>query len=406
MIGQFSWVAIGRIVAALIQMATLAITAVWLGPTDFGILSAVLAVAIIPQALLDLGIPTFVLQVRASGKDPQLLRYALTVNGSTSLLLMLVSALALTGLGMFVSPIFFAMLPLAVWIGAERNVEVWLGIALADGDARLNVTFLVGRRIAALALMLGAYFLGSGPIFAYSISLAFTSAVASIWARRLLTARVEVPVREKRRLKELLAVTGPYWIHSTATQVRNIDTALVALIANPAQAGYYAVASRLTGPMRILPTSLAAVVLPRVARENGRVGRKLTLLIVFTLFAMSLLYAALAVVAPWAVETFLGQPYLPSVVPVQIVCAGLILGAVASLIAAVLQGMGQSRIVAVASVVASITCVVAIALGTIWWEAAGAAVGLVSSFAVQVLLMGGALIWLQARGSTTGRSPG
>lgn len=398
MIRQFSWVAIGRIVAAMVQMVTLALVAVWLGPADFGVLAAVLALAVVPQTLLDLGIPTYVLKARAAREDPEMLQFALRVNGATSALLSAVSAAALLLLGTFISPLLLMMLPLAVWVGAERNVEVWMGVALADGDAQLNVTFLVGRRLFGLALMLVTFLIGVPPVLSFAIALASSSLIAVIFAQALLRPRVRVRPRGHRSIAGLVHLTAPFWVHSAATQVRNLDTALVALIADPTQAGYYAVASRLTGPLRILPTSLAAVLLPRISKANGRIDRSLGLTVIATLFAMTMIYISIAIAAPWAVATFLGAAYLPSIVPIQIVCVGLVLGAAASLLAAILQAKGRQRFVASASVAASLVCLVAIVIGTYLAGAAGAAVGLVSSFAVQVCLMGGLLIVKRIRG--------
>lgn len=375
----------GRILAALIQMLSLALFANWVSPGTFGIVASVTAIAVIPQNLFDFGISTYIVRHRAADPTDGTVTFALRVSGRISVLLAAVSLLALSVLGLWIDPVFASLLPLALWVGAERNAEVWMGIALADGDTKLSVVSLLGRRLGSLILLLTIQYFTSLPELAYSVSLGLTSVIAAVAGRRLLRPRL--PRSREMTLRSLVATTWPYWLHSTATQIRNVDTALVALVASPTQAGFYAVASRLTNPLRILPSSLAAVVLPGIARTQGVVNKRTAIVIAAMIGSMAVLYSLIAVLVPWVVPVLLGDVYEQANTPIQIVCFGLVFGAAASILASVLQAKGFGKAVSFSSLAASLFCVPAITVGSIYFGAAGAALGLVSSFAVQTVAL-------------------
>ncbi|MET3932810.1 lipopolysaccharide biosynthesis protein [Arthrobacter sp. OAP107] len=385
MLGSFSWLAGGRILSALIQMLSLGLFANWVSPSTFGIVASVTAIAVIPQNLFDFGISTYIVRHRAADPNDGTVTFALRISGRISILLGVAFIVTLGVLGLWIDPLYAWLLPLALWVGAERNAEVWMGIALADGDAKLSVASLLGRRIGSLMLLVTIQYFTSLPELAYSVSLGMTSLVAAAVGRHILRPRL--PRRRRMTLRSLIATTWPYWLHSTATQVRNVDTALVAVFASPAQAGFYAVASRLTNPLRILPSSLAAVVLPAVARTQGVVNKRTAVVIAYMIGSMAAFYCLIAVLVPWVVPLVLGDVYSSAVTPIQIVCFGLVFGASASILASLLQAKGFAKAVSFSSLAASLFCVPAITLGSVYWGAAGAAIGLVSSFAVQTLAL-------------------
>lgn len=388
----------GRIVAAFLQLATLLTFASWVTPGIFGIVSSVVAFAIIPQALFDFGIATYVIRHRAASVEDGSVSYALRLSNFISIVLSILAISAFVLLGLVLNPLFFWLIPLAVWVGAERNADIWLGVALADGDAHLNVVSLVGRRFASFLIMLTLFVRGVEPVLAFTCALAVSSTLAALIGQRKLRARLPPPVA--LGLLPLIRLTWPYWLHSTATQVRNVDTAIVLLVTTPVQAGLYAVASRLTGPLRILPVSLAAVVLPDVARSKGALTPNLVRGIFLMIGAMSAFYVIAGFTAPYLFEVLLSADYFMAIPAIQVVCYGLIFGAVASILASVLQARGYQRKVAASSVITSLYCVPAIAFGANNWGSVGAAVALVSSFSLQAALLLISLIRALRGGST------
>lgn len=386
MIRQFSWVASGRVIAAVLQMVSLGMAAAWLGPRDFGLLAAVLGVAVIPQTVLDFGISTYVTRTRAADPVSPTVKYALRINNRSSLVLATLFGAGVAAAAQFGDPVFWLMLPLAVWVGSQRNADVWAGVALADGDAHVNVISLVGRRLLTIIIQLLFFGAGASALLGFSIGSAVGAGVSAVYVRANVYPRLPRELADIS-LKRLLRLTWPYWLHSAATQVRNLDTALVALIASPLAAGMYAVASRLTGPLRILPLSLATVLLPGLTRTGGQITAKVRRGLFLVTALLAVFYILLAVSAAWLVPAILGEEYANAVLPVQIVCLGLVFGAIASLLASVLQARGQARSVGYISLSTAVICMVTIALGAGAWGAVGASLGLVASFALQAAMM-------------------
>lgn len=385
MIKQFTWVTGGRIGAALIQAAMLILAALVLAPSGFGELSAALALAVLPQTIADFGITTFVLRQRAADRADARIGEALWINDRASAVAGALYALAVLLYSAAMGHEYLALLPLAIWLATEKNADVWSSVLIADRDARMNVALLVLRRGLALGLFLGLVASHVDAVLAFTSSYAIASSIGAslthVVVKRRIAARTQLGVRA------LLRSTGPYWVHTMATQARNLDTAIVAWIGGPFQAGLYAVASRLTNPLRILPTSLVAVAIPHIASSGGVVERKLRWLLGAVLVGMSAIYISIVLLAPWAVPAVLGDEYSPAVVPVQIVCIGLIFGAAASLTAGVLQAKGRQRLVGRASASTSAYCVGSIVLLSNLYGATGAALALASSFFFQTVFM-------------------
>jgi O-antigen/teichoic acid export membrane protein len=98
---------------------------------------------------------------------------------------------------------------------------------------------------------------------------------------------------------------------------------------------------------------------------------------------MSLFYFAVMVAVPWGVPLLLGKQYIPAVPVVQVVVGGLAFAALASVVAAILQGLGRTRYVAGAAIAMSVVCIAFVTIGSLQSGAIGAAWGLALSFAIQ-----------------------
>ncbi|MCP2047856.1 UNVERIFIED_ORG: O-antigen/teichoic acid export membrane protein [Paenarthrobacter nicotinovorans] len=384
--GQFVWVSAGRVLGALLQTITFVLVARNAGPEEFGLLGAAFGIATVIQTGFDFGLSTLIVRERATEKHNPIVTDALRLADANALYLSGASALLLLGAGLLLNPAFFLMLPLAVWVGAERQADTWLGVPLADGDAKVNTANLVLRRTAALGLYSALVALGVSAILAFSLSLAAASLASSVAVRRYVSGLITVRRIEHGR-KHILSVARPYWINSLGTQARNLDSAIVSAIAGPFQAGLYGVASRTTGPMRILSTSLATVILPAAAKASPRGIRRLISLTLGVCLSLGILYSAIILVAPWLVITFLGSAYSQAVVPIQLAVGGLVFAAGASLFGSILQGVGRQRFVARTAVGTTVVCLIGASVGALQFGAIGAATGLAASFTFQALIL-------------------
>lgn len=354
-------------------------------PAEFGLLASVLGIATVVQTLLDMGVSTFTTRERAADPDSGAVTTALRFNARTSIAMGALSALSLAILGVFVRPEFLYMLPLSIWISAERTADVRLTVSFADGDVRINVFNLVGRRILATAGFLALTASAIDGLLAYSIAVALAAFVSSLFAGSYVRRHVNAPPSISYR--ELIRASWPYWLHSVSTQLRNLDAAVTAVFAGATQAGYFSVASRLTSPLRILPTTLSSVLLPAAARSSGSKAslRSLTKLTLVALATSTLFFGVVVVIAPWAIGTFLDDTYAASTPAVIIVVLGLPFAAATSLFSSLLQGAGRKHFVATVSTASSLICLGLVVVGAISWGAIGAASALTLTFVLQAI---------------------
>lgn len=383
---QFAWVSIGRLMGALIQAATMLLLARDLGPHGFGIFSAVFGTVIVFQAALDLGIATMIVKERAANPDSPVIHAALRVTDRMAFAITGAVGLPILVLGGIFDSFFYTLLPLAVWAACERHTETWLSVPLADGDARINTQNLLVRRTVTALLYIGAVLVGIDPALAFSTSMSLTAIISLIVIRKIVLARI-VPASEPLAFSKIVQSSWPYWINSLGTQARNLDTLVVSTVAGASQAGFYAATSRATGPLRILSTSLATVLLPASASTGRKQLRGLFRIIWAMTIICGLIYGSLIVFVPTVVELFLGDVYQGAVLPLQIVLAGLVFAALSSLFTSLLQGAGLQYFVAKTAVATTSVCLVFVGIGALTAGAVGAAIALSFSFVFQSAIL-------------------
>lgn len=380
---QFSWILIGRLVGALVQAGSMALLARWIGPAEFGLFASVYGFAIITQTVMDFGLATSIVRLRAQSPDDGSIGSILRLVGRINFGVVIIGFLGAVALSIW-DHRFVPLIPLAVWIGADRQVETWLGIPLADGATWQNASSLIFRRTAALLFLIGAFAMGTDPFFGYAFGLAVSSLFAAVFVvRRNLNS-----VRTDRRTSDwsLLRQARPFWINSIGTQARNLDTLIVALLLSPGAAGLYGAASRLTTPLRILPTSFSSVLMPAAARTPINARRSLIRTTLCMLAFSSTLYLGIGIALPFVVPLLLSSAYDEAIPVIQIVCFGLIFAAVASQLSALMQGWGYLTTVAAISTMSTLSCLVGIVILAPLQGVIGAGLALSFSYVFQVLI--------------------
>lgn len=398
LLGQFAWVTAGRIVAAILQAASLVLVVQRVSPVEFGVLSTVLGLATVFQTTVDMGVATFITRERALNPESGGIATALRFNAITSALLAVV-VFALLGIAGSFDPIYLLLLPLALWVSAERNADARLGVVFADGDAKINVFNLVGRRALAILVFVLLANSGMDPLFSFAVSSAVAAICSSLFANIYVKRR---PIaRPTIGFRELLRESRPYWINSVATQARNLDVTITVIMAGAAQAGFYSTAARLTSPLRILPNSLSSVLLPAATRASrqSQSMRPLLRVVVLVTLIMTGIYAAIWMLVPTGVSLFLGAAYTPAVPSIQIVVASLPFAAAASLLTSMLQGRGEKRYVAAVATVTTVLCLSAVAVAAPSFGSIGASAALAGSFIVQALALSVRLGVIARRGN-------
>jgi O-antigen/teichoic acid export membrane protein len=391
---QFAWLSAGRLLGALLQAATMLLVARDAGPHDFGLFSAVFGAAVVFQTAFDAGISTMVVKERAADPTSSYIGSSLLLTDRLALGIFIASALPLVALGFFVDHLYFMMLPLSVWAASERHSDTWLSVTMADGDARINTQTLLIKRTLVLLIYLGAVLIGVDAILAFSAAMAGTAFVALVTVRKLVSGRIDFSA-PRLASKEIIRLSWPFWLNSLGTQARNLDAVVVSAVAGPIQAGFYAATSRATGPLRILSTSLAAVLLPASTSAKRREIRRLLKLVVVVGLASAAVFCSLIWLVPIAVDLLLGSEYAGAVLPLQVTLVGLPFAAMSSLLGSILQGMNLQFLVAKTAVATTLLCLLFVGVGGAMAGALGAAVALSASFLVQAGILGCcANIWL------------
>jgi O-antigen/teichoic acid export membrane protein len=384
LVTQFFWVSGGRLIAALLQAVLLVLVARDAGPHEFGLFSATFGLATVVQTAFDLGLATLIIRERAARPNSPLVQAALKVSGRMTILSGTSSLLALAILGFFLDETFLYLLPLAVWIAAERQADTWLSVTLADGRAKVNSINLIARRSISVLAYLAIVSLSVDPLAAFAGSIALAALISAVTVRHQLALG---PLPREVDMRAVVREARPYWIHSLGTQARNLDSTLVSYFAGPAQAGFYAAAGRTTGPLRLLTTSLASVFLPAAA-SGGRTGvRRLASVSLLVALATAGFYGVLIAFSPWIVQVLLGDAYMGAVLPLQIVLCGLPFAALASLYGSLLQGVGQQGFAARIAVITTALCLFGCVIGAAVAGANGAACALALSFIAQSLIL-------------------
>ena len=337
-----------------------------------------------------MGVATFIIRERSARPDSGDIALAMRFNWYSSLALCGLTAVTLAVVALTVSPVWWLILPLAIWIGAERNADARISIALADGDAKINVLNLVGRRLLATAVLVVLVWGGVDGILAYSVALAIAAVLSSVFAN--MYVRTRVSARSQSTYGELLRKSRPFWIHSVATQSRNLDSAIVGAVAGATAAGYYTAGSRLTNPLRILPYSLASVILPEATRAHVGGGSLRTAYFLTGAMGaiLTVVYLALIPFVPWLVVTVLGDDYAGAIAVIQIVLLGFPFAAGVSLVHALLQAIGRKGVVATSSTVFAVVSLLSIGIAATFWGSVGAAIALSASTVAQFFYL---LIW-------------
>lgn len=377
---QYFWILAGRTTGALAQAASLGLVARWSGPEAFGLFSSVYGIAIVAQTVADFGLTNFIVRQRAADPADARIGAALRLGRNISVITAVVGTATLLALAAR-HPDLLPLTLMALWMSAEKQVEAWLGVSLADGQTWNNALSLVFRRIGALLVLVATVSLGVDPVVGYLLGLTVFSLIA--WVVAYLTTKSVTDDRNVS-VRELLAAARHYWLNSLGVQSRNFDVSVVAAVASPVAAGYYAAASRLTTPLRIVPTSFATVLLPAAAKTDRENSRHLVRAIgVLTLFT-TVLYIGLALLLPVIVPALLGHTFTPAVPVIQIVCVGMIFAAVTSQLNSLMQGWGHLKAVATISTATTALCLVGVAALSIPFGAMGAGAALALSYVVQL----------------------
>lgn len=363
MIRRFSVSIVGRILAALLQVAVFALFARSLGVEAFGVFAATSSLTLGLMTFAELGMGARLLR----GEKSSIEYSNLTTFGLTraAVIILIIPAAIVTASALTLDPLLITAA--ALYAAGEATGD--LAVAILQGSKRsaLAMAILCGRRLLVLSALvflpspqsvLVACFIGAGA--------GIVTLGVFVILRRARPRSIVALVRENLGI----IVSGG------ASSAAQFDTILVSQAAGTFTAGLYGSATRLFNPINLAVSTLLQVFVPEIAsapkEDRLRVFRRVRLVVAL----IGLAIASSAVLAPLFVDVLYGSEFAGAA-PVAIsvfVCAGM--SAVAQAYMAWYYATSLPR-----SVPLLMWCAVIIGLACIWvlsahYGVVGSAVGL------------------------------
>lgn len=343
-IKNISWALTGRILAALLQTTSIILLARWETLENFGIVISVLTFSILLHAFIDFGLSTYLIKERAKNKDSDKVYACIKINSLIANNFALAAGVILILLGVFQNPLYFSLLPLALWLAYEKRADQLIGIFIADGNNKTSTQLLMLRRFLALTIFIVIFFLSNtDPTLAYTLGISIAATLSYFHTYSLVHA--DLPKNSPDTFRTIFKHTFPYWINSLFAQLRNIDVIVVTAISGTIHGAYFGFVNRAISPLNMLATSMASVILPSVSKKEIQTEALLKYLIITTLLA-SFPFLILYFLVDFIIPFLLGNQYLPTVELVKIICIGLIFFSASSILGSMLQGVDLQNKVA------------------------------------------------------------
>lgn len=388
-------VAVSLGVGQLLVGLTYLIAARSMPPAGLGLVATCFALGAIAAVVFDLGLLNYLVRDIAAGTTDIVRARAFIARKRYFCPLILVPSLVACVLIMKdpVDGLVLGAVGMLIWEAQNANslmraLEKFSKAAVAQVMGRA-----MGLSITAMSIVFGVR-----PELALSVGLTTGFAGEIILDLVFLGNRsTDAPVG-RRELLSMHRRALSFGLVSLSAAGQQLDAPLVAAGGGPAEAGVYAGAGRLIGPMLFLSSAMAMVGAPWLARARHdptalRVEERRILRLAAVLTLAPLTAAA---IGPWVVPMILGAQYFGSGTAFSVLALGGALSTISQGFATVLQGRGAEHTVGVAISTGLILGLVATFVLATTGDATWAAVGFLLSQAYIVAHLSGTLL-LQAR---------
>ncbi len=338
---QVSALFAARVIAAISQAMLFVVLARSISPADFGALSAIIATTMVLAVVADFGAPPILARAVAT-ESWDLGRAVLRLNRLTTAALatVLIPSTAMVashlGLSAVVGLVGLAM-------ALDKNAETQCSVPIAQGSTWLAASNVVLRRVPALITFVGLSALTAiGPIVSYVCGVL----VAQVAGQIQCAFWMRLPIGPQVPLRSAIRSCAPFFVSNVAGQARNLDVPIVAAAAGQAAGGIYSAASRLSGPLLLLPGVLATIVLPHSSNASWQRARRLGYQLTLLHVAFTIATVPFAVLADDLIEAAFGSDYDGAGTAFALLLLGIFPSGLASVLGGVLQGQRHERFVA------------------------------------------------------------
>ncbi|AYF97242.1 lipopolysaccharide biosynthesis protein [Protaetiibacter intestinalis] len=352
-----------RVVASAAQALSLILLARLVSPAEFGSLSAMIAVGTFLVAVLDFGTSPYVLKLRARSRDdPRIATSVFISRIGTGLSAALLVLTWLTGALGDVSTLVAALI--VAWVTFERLAEMSSAILLADGRIVWSASCLVLRRLLPLLLFVGVTAIAPNDEPAVAFAASLTAGAGAAVCVNALLLRHQIAWRVRAPVATVLRESRHYLSALGSSQARNLEVPLIQAFADAHTGGLASLALRFGQPARLVATSVAQTVLPRISTQVHEARSTLTQIVILGV-AGTLAGAFAAAFLPALIPALVGSDYAGAILPTQIVVTTAALTSLSAPLGSLLQALDQERAVGVNGVVFAIAGIVATIVGAV-----------------------------------------
>lgn len=373
----------GRVGAAVLQASALLLLARWASVEDFGKISAALGLIVVMQALADGGATTYITRESAIHGNNRKVAQADALSKTLCFSLFGIYSASVLFLIIANDQNLHPLLPLGVWLILERAHESRIAIARGQGNIGIGSRSLILRRAIHLLGFISLYFLFKDPLWAYTIALACGSWISFLLMQHALPTPRSTKI-SRVTLLSAFSKCRPYWLHTISSQARNLDSFIVALLSGPIHSALYGIGARLISPLRMIPSSLSTALLPNLSKSRLGIDYTIKLGLLFSTI-IAIPYIGVAFATPMLLH-LIGDHYKEAILPLQIICIGLLGASFISVFNTIMHANGQANEVAKTSVISAFITLTMISTGALAYNSIGAAVGFSISTLLHALL--------------------
>jgi len=337
-------------------IATSILIARTVGPAGKGTLDLIIATAALLAMVLSISLPQGVTFVVAQGK------VAANVIASHLVFVSIVQAvIALLVLSILRFTNYFeTFLPnWGVWIIAGVVLYVWVDLiskfwsAILTGQQQIavvNNSEFIGRvaQFTSLFILCGALYLSGKQLsVGYLFLVAFAaSALIGVLLLASLGFKFELS-RDLSGLKAAWAFAVPCYAANLAQFLNyKLDVFVVGYFAGRTSVGRYTLAVSLAQLLWLMSSSVASVLLPKVAASSDAnvIVQHTTRVCRLSLWATAAGGVALAVLATQAIPVLYGEAFRPSIMALLWILPGIVIFSIATVLAAYIAGKGKPHL--------------------------------------------------------------
>ncbi len=337
-------------------IATSVLIARTVGPAGKGTLDLIIASAALLTMLLSLSLPPGITYVVAQGKvNLNILASHVALLGllQASLALGVLSLLRAAGYSDFMLPNWgwWIVAGVALFVLVDMSNRYWGSILSGRQQiAVVNNAELIGRltQFFVLFILAGALYLSGRRLSVWVLFV--VSLGISILINLLLLFSLAFKFQlssDTSGLKAALAFALPCYAANTAQFLNyRLDVFIVGFLAGASSVGRYTLAVSLGQLLWLMSTSVASVLLPKIAassdtaesiKQTARINR-------LSLWATVLGGAALAVLGSVAIPLLYGEAFRPTVAALLWILPGIVVFSNANVLAAYIAGIGKPRL--------------------------------------------------------------